>query len=85
MTLEAVETARPLTYQMAPGLLEASGARLAEARITRLTDGVCYAVLVVDGPAGPNEVDARQAWPTRAAELAAETEETLRQARERPC
>jgi RNA polymerase sigma factor (sigma-70 family) len=59
MTLEAVEAARPLTYQMAAGLLRASGAGLTEARITRLTDGVFYAVLVVDGPAGQREVDAR--------------------------
>ncbi len=59
MTLEAVETARPLTYQMAAGLLAASGARLTEARVTRLTDGVFYAVLIVDGPAGRREVDAR--------------------------
>jgi RNA polymerase sigma factor (sigma-70 family) len=59
MTLEAVETARPLTYQMAARLLEASGARLAEVRVTRLTDGVFYAVLIVDGPAGRREVDAR--------------------------
>jgi RNA polymerase sigma factor (sigma-70 family) len=116
MTLEAVETARPLTYQMAAGLLEASGARLTEARITRLTDGVFYAVLIVDGPGGRREVDARpsdavtlasvvnvpvragagllagaiaancpawQAYPTGAAELAAETEERLRLARQR--
>jgi RNA polymerase sigma factor (sigma-70 family) len=59
VTLEAVEMGRPLTYQMAAGLLAASGARLAEARITRLSEGTFYAVLVVDGPAGRNEVDAR--------------------------
>jgi RNA polymerase sigma factor (sigma-70 family) len=118
MTLEAVETARPLTYQMAAGLLQASGARLTEARITRLTDGVFYALLLVDGPAGPGEVDARpsdaitlacvlnapiraeaglladdggaadcHAWhsyPTRTAELAAETETMLRGAARLP-
>jgi uncharacterized protein len=60
MTLEAVETARPLTYQMAARLLEASGARLAEVRVTRLDGGgTFYAMLIVDGPAGRREVDAR--------------------------
>ena len=59
MILESVETPRPLTYQFAAGLLEAAGARAVEARITRLTDGTFYAVVVVDGPAGRGEVDAR--------------------------
>ena len=59
MILESVETARPLTYQFAAGLLEAAGARAVEARITRLTDGIFYAVVVVDGPAGRREADAR--------------------------
>lgn len=70
LTLEAVETARPLTYQMAAGLLEAAGSRAAEVRITRLTDGVFYAVVVVDGPAGIKEVDTR---PSDAVTLAAVT------------
>jgi RNA polymerase sigma factor (sigma-70 family) len=68
MILESVETARPLTYQFAAGLLEAAGARAVEARITRLTDGTFYAVVVVDGPAGRGEVDAR---PSDAITLAA--------------
>jgi bifunctional DNase/RNase len=59
LALEAVETPRPLTYQMTASLLEASGARLTEARITRLDGGTFYAVLIVDGPGGPREVDAR--------------------------
>ena len=70
LTLEAVETARPLTYQMAAGLLEATSSRAAEVRITRLTDGVFYAVVVVDGPAGIKEVDTR---PSDAVTLAAVT------------
>jgi bifunctional DNase/RNase len=70
LTLEAVETARPLTYQMAASLLEAAGSRAVEARITRLTDGVFYAVVIVDGPAGIKEVDAR---PSDAVTLAAVT------------
>jgi bifunctional DNase/RNase len=60
LTLEAVETPRPLTYQLAIGLLTAAGAQAAETRITRLdNDGTFYAVVIVDGPAGRREVDAR--------------------------
>lgn len=70
LTLEAVETPRPLTYQMTASLLEAAGARAVEARITHLTDGTFYAVVIVDGPAGPREVDAR---PSDAVTLAAVT------------
>lgn len=61
---------RPLTYQMAAGLLEASGSRAVEARITGLTDGTFYAVVIVEGPAGRREVDAR---PSDAVTLAAVT------------
>jgi RNA polymerase sigma factor (sigma-70 family) len=60
LTLEAVEMPRPLTYQMAVGLLAAAGAQAAETRITRLDNGgTFYAVVIVDGPAGRREVDAR--------------------------
>ena len=60
LTLEAVEMPRPLTYQMAVGLLAAAGAQAAETRITRLDHGgTFYAVVIVDGPAGRREVDAR--------------------------
>jgi RNA polymerase sigma factor (sigma-70 family) len=70
LTLEAVETPRPLTYQMAASLLAAAGSRAVEARITRLTGQVFYAVVIVDGPGGPREVDAR---PSDAVTLAAVT------------
>lgn len=59
LILESVETARPLTYQFAAGLLEAAGTRAVETRITRLSGGVYYATFIVDGPAGRGEVDAR--------------------------
>jgi len=75
LTLEAVEMPRPLTYQMAAGLLEAAGSRAVEARITGLTDGTFYAVVVVDGPAGLREVDAR---PSDAVTLAAVTGTPIR-------
>ena len=74
-TLEAVETPRPLTYQMAAGLLQAAGARAVEARITHLPDGTFYAVVVVDGPAGRREVDTR---PSDAVTLAAVTGAPIR-------
>ena len=67
LSLQAVETPRPLAYQLAAALLDASGARVSEVRITRLTGEVFYAVVVVDGPAGRQEVDAR---PSDAVNLA---------------
>jgi RNA polymerase sigma factor (sigma-70 family) len=57
--LEGVELARPMAYQFMTSLLEATGGRLAEARVTRLDDGTFYGVAVVEGPAGTREVDAR--------------------------
>jgi Domain of unknown function (DUF151) len=48
-----------MAYQFMTSLLEATGGRLAEARVTRLEDGTFYGVAVVEGPAGTAEVDAR--------------------------
>ena len=67
LSLQAVEMPRPMTYQMAAGLLDACGSRVSEVRITRLAGEVFYAVVVVDGPAGRREVDAR---PSDAVNLA---------------
>jgi RNA polymerase sigma factor (sigma-70 family) len=58
-TLESVETPRPLTYAMAAGLVRASGARVTEVRITKLAESVFYALVALDGPGGPDAVDAR--------------------------
>jgi RNA polymerase sigma factor (sigma-70 family) len=58
-SLDATEMPRPMTYQLAANLLTAAGSRLTEVRITRLTEGVFYAVVVVEGPGGLVEVDAR--------------------------
>ena len=58
-SLEAAEMPRPMTYQLAANLLTAAGAQLTEVRITRLVDGVFYAVVVVRAPGGVVEVDAR--------------------------
>ena len=48
-----------MTHQLAVGLLEAADAQISEVRITQLLEGTFYAVVVVDGPAGHQEVDAR--------------------------
>jgi bifunctional DNase/RNase len=48
-----------MAYQFMASLLEATGGRLAEARVTRLDDGTFYGLAVVEGPAGTREVDAR--------------------------
>jgi RNA polymerase sigma factor (sigma-70 family) len=57
--LQGTELPRPMAYQLMTSLLEATGGRLAEARVTRLEDGTFYGVAVVEGPAGTREVDAR--------------------------
>jgi RNA polymerase sigma factor (sigma-70 family) len=57
--LQAVETPRPMTYAMAAGLTAAAGASVSEVRITRLADHVYYALVRLDTPSGPREVDAR--------------------------
>ena len=57
--LEGTALPRPMAYKLMTSLLEATGGRLAEARVTRLDDGTFYGVAVVDGPAGTREVDAR--------------------------
>jgi len=67
LSLQAVEMPRPMTYQMTAGLLDACDSRVSEVRITRLADEIFYAVVVVDGPAGRREVDAR---PSDAVNLA---------------
>jgi bifunctional DNase/RNase len=58
-TLEAFEMPRPMTYQFAASLTEATGGRVVDVRITRLTPPTFYAVVRVDGSAGTVEVDAR--------------------------
>ena len=75
LNLEAHEAPRPLTYQMAGRLLEASGGHITEVRITRLTDATYYAAIMIDGPAGRQEVDAR---PSDAVNLALVTGSAIR-------
>ncbi len=75
LSLESQETPRPLTYQMAGRLLEASGSQVNEVRITRLTDETFYAAILVNGPSGRREVDAR---PSDAVNLALVTGAPIR-------
>jgi bifunctional DNase/RNase len=67
LSLESQEAPRPLTYQFAAGLLAAATASVSEVRITRLTGQIFYAVVVVEGAGGRQEVDAR---PSDAVNLA---------------
>lgn len=67
LTLEATETPRPFTYQLAASLVSAAGASIKEVRIT-LQAPIFYATIVVEGAAGQREVDAR---PSDAVNLAA--------------
>jgi uncharacterized protein len=70
LTLESVETPRPFPYKLAAGLVEAAGSQITEVRITQLLSSVFYAIVVVQGPAGLREVDAR---PSDAVNLAVVT------------
>jgi bifunctional DNase/RNase len=51
--------ARPLSSDLSARLVEALGGTLREVRIDRLSEGTYYAVILVDGPGGTAEVDAR--------------------------
>jgi RNA polymerase sigma factor (sigma-70 family) len=67
LALESVETPRPFPYKLAVGLVEATGSQITEVKITQLLDAVYYATVVVQGPDGSREVDAR---PSDAVNLA---------------
>ena len=50
---------RPLSSDLTARLVQALGGTVREVRIDRLSEGTYYAVIVVDGPQGAAEVDAR--------------------------
>jgi RNA polymerase sigma factor (sigma-70 family) len=75
LVLESVETPRPFPYKLAAGLVEATGSQITEVQITRLLESVFYASVVVQGPDGPREVDAR---PSDAVNLAVVTGAPIR-------
>jgi uncharacterized protein len=53
------DLARPLGSDLSARLIQTLGGNLREVRIDRLTQGTYYAVIVVEGPHGTAEVDAR--------------------------
>ena len=59
VAMESVETPRPFTARLAASLVTAAGSRIEEVRVTQLIEGVFYATVVVRGPGGAEEVDAR--------------------------
>lgn len=59
LSLEGAEMPRPMTYQLGHSLLGATGGRIDEVRVTALAESTFYAVVVVSGPGGRHEVDAR--------------------------
>lgn len=67
LVMESAESPRPFTARLAASLVAAAGARIEEVRVTQLIGQVFYAVVVVRGPAGSEEVDAR---PSDAVNLA---------------
>jgi bifunctional DNase/RNase len=66
---------RPLASDLGARLVKALGGTVREVRIDRLTEGTYYAVIVVDGPQGSTEVDAR---PSDALALALVVEAPVR-------
>jgi bifunctional DNase/RNase len=64
-----------MTYQFASSLLGAAGCRVDEVRITDMVEGVIYATVVVEGPTGTREVNAR---PSDALNLAMVTGSPIR-------
>lgn len=75
LALESAEAPRPLTYKLAASLVDAAGSAISEVRITSLIAQVFYAAVIVDGPGGTREVDAR---PSDAVNLALVTGAPIR-------
>jgi bifunctional DNase/RNase len=57
--LEGAEGFRPGTYDTTAAAIQALGGQVREVRIDRLIDRTFYATIVLNGPAGAAEVDAR--------------------------
>jgi bifunctional DNase/RNase len=57
--LQGAEGFRPGTYDMTANAIQELGGRVREVRIDRLSDTTFYATIVLDGPSGAVEVDAR--------------------------
>jgi bifunctional DNase/RNase len=57
--MQGAEGFRPGTYDMTASAIQALGGQVREVRIDRLADTTFYATVVLDGPGGAAEVDAR--------------------------
>ena len=71
MKREGIEVARPMTHDLLEGVIRALKAKVLRAVITDLREGTFYAVLQLDTPQGPVEVDSR---PSDAMAVALRTE-----------
>ena len=58
-TLESVEFPRPMTYQLCVSLVEATKATITEVRITDFVEMTYLAEIVLRGPDGITQIDAR--------------------------
>jgi len=59
LTLESEQMPRPMTYQFTANLLSAAGSMVEEVRISRLDGAIYLANVILNGPGGRKEVDAR--------------------------
>jgi uncharacterized protein len=57
--LQGLEFGRPMTYHFAAALMRSLGGRIRQVRIDRLVEGAYAATVEVEGPLGPQPVDAR--------------------------
>jgi bifunctional DNase/RNase len=57
--LQGWEFGRPMTYQLTAALIRSLGGHLRQVRIDRLVEGSYAATVGVEGPLGPQSVDAR--------------------------
>lgn len=58
-TLSGVSSLRPMTYQLAAGLVGALGGSVTEVRVVSLSESTYIAEVLLDGPSGSRSVDAR--------------------------
>jgi RNA polymerase sigma factor (sigma-70 family) len=73
--LERLKPPRPMTYEFAAALLQATGARVVEIRVDRLEQDTFFATVVLEGASGRHEFDAR---PSDALNLAVRTDAPIR-------
>jgi RNA polymerase sigma factor (sigma-70 family) len=77
LALERASMPRPGPYAFTSSLVAAAGGRVREVRVARISEGTFYATVIVDGPDGATEVDAR---PSDALNLALVADAPIRAA-----